>query len=81
MAFAQSKGLNLKRLRPLDTGLSEGEQAVLTFIRDGHFDLGDFWCGSVAHLLRRKYVFTGRIGGKCVVYLTPAGFREASSLP
>lgn len=59
--------------------LTEAEQAVLGSIAEGNNNLGDFWAATVAHLKKSGYVFYGRIAGKCVVYLTPAGFKRVWS--
>lgn len=57
--------------------LSEGEVAVLTGIALGNYNLGDYWTGSVAHLKKAGLIFCGRVGGKCLVYLTPKGMKLA----
>jgi hypothetical protein len=62
------------------TLLSEGEASVLTSIAVGHNDLGDFWAGSAAHLIKGRLAFAGRVAGKCVIYLTPAGMKAAKLL-
>lgn len=62
------------------TLLSEGEASVLCSIAQGENNLGDYWAGSAAHLIKGRLAFAGRVGGKCMIYLTPAGMKAANLL-